>query len=254
MDDVGASTKRYEVYGRETFEIFGKKIPMSKISNFLFLKYIPPFKKWAPYRELKVPEWQEIFQLLKNYNAKLTVGITASWVERDMKKVPFPVKFPDEASIIREGVQEGIVELANHGLTHCVPGKHLPLPFSSNRSYHREFWDWLPKEIHWDNIERSQEILSKYFNISVVTFIPPGNVWTDETEKAAAACGIKYFSSRGDKCQTNVRRNNITFLSDNDAFAFHDREIVVYGIEWLKNMLVQYSKYKITTVKGFFKE
>src|SRR3989344_8749146 len=121
LDDVGASSKRFDVYGREVFSLFGKNIPVSRVSNFFFMKYIPPFKKWAPYRELNVPEWLEILKMLREFKARMTVGMTASWVERDQRQAPFPVKFPGQAAVIREGVQAGLIEVANHGLTHCVP-------------------------------------------------------------------------------------------------------------------------------------
>ena len=67
-------------------------------------------------------------------------------------------------------MQDGIIEIANHGLTHCVLIENLfyPRPFSSNRKFHREFWKWLSPEIHKEHIYRSQEILSNYFNEDIV--------------------------------------------------------------------------------------
>ena len=52
MDDVGASSKKYEVYSKLLF------------GNFLFLKYIPPFKAMGPYNELTVDNWDEIISIL----------------------------------------------------------------------------------------------------------------------------------------------------------------------------------------------
>ena len=40
IDDIGASTKKFEVYSKLPF------------GNFLFLKYLYPFKAWAPYDEI----------------------------------------------------------------------------------------------------------------------------------------------------------------------------------------------------------
>ena len=48
--------------------------------------------------------------------------------------VPFPEKFPEEAEAIKKGLDKGVIDIALHGLTHCVVGKHLPRFFSSNRS------------------------------------------------------------------------------------------------------------------------
>jgi len=124
IDDIGASTKRYEVYSKKMF------------GNFLFLKYLPGFKAWGPYDEMDDAQWQKVLDLLIKYSAKLTVGITASWVDRDGDLVPFPEKFPVQAGVIKQGWKEGLLEIASHGLTHCVLGKHLPRFFSSNRKYH----------------------------------------------------------------------------------------------------------------------
>ena len=63
MDDVGASTKKYEVYSKY------------RIGNILFLKYLKPFKAWGPYKELTEDEWEQIFLILSKYNAKITIAM-----------------------------------------------------------------------------------------------------------------------------------------------------------------------------------
>ncbi len=55
IDDIGASTKQFEQYGRWKF------------ANFWFLKRIWPFKKWGPYQELTDKEWQEILAVFKKH-------------------------------------------------------------------------------------------------------------------------------------------------------------------------------------------
>jgi len=140
MDDVGVCTKRYEVYsdvslGYGRFRISG---------NWLFLKYIPHFRKWGPYRELTSAEWEDVFKILDPHNAKLTVAVTAAWTESQDDLIPFPEKFPDEARILKEGSESGLIERANHGLTHCVLENNIFKPglFSGNRLYHREFYKY----------------------------------------------------------------------------------------------------------------
>lgn len=233
MDDVGASSKLYEQYGHTHWQIFGKSFLLMPIANYFFLKRIAPFKKWGPYPELKTYEWEEILALLKAYDAYMTVGITAAWVEKDGKYYPFHDKFPEQAKIIRKGVNKGLLEVANHGLTHCIVNKHLPRFFSSNRKYHREFYSWIPKEVQEQHIRKSQEILQNYFKVPVETFIPPGNIICEFTVKAAERYGIKYIS-----CYKNLGFSNIISVTENDGiYAFHDRELVVNGVEWLRKLL-----------------
>jgi len=246
MDDIGASSKIYEVYG--------KGLPI--FCNFLFLKYIKPFKKWGRYNEITAETWREIFKLLRNYNIRMTLAITAGWVERDNQITPFPEKFPKQAKLIKEAFKQGLVEVANHGLTHCVVGEHLPKLFSSNRKYHREFWPWVSKKIHQEHLEKSQQILEDFFEERIVTFVPSASVWTKETEKYAAACGIKYLSAKEELCPSGKISNNIQYIGETNIFVFHDRDIVLSGIDWLEEKIKKYlQKYqKICRVRDLIKE
>ncbi len=238
IDDVGASSKQFEVYSK----FF--------LGNVLFLKYLPPFAAWGPYHELKEATWDKILEILKKNNAKVTMAITAAWVEKNDSLTPFTEKFPKQAEILKHGVEEGLVEIGNHGLTHCVVGKHLPKLFTSNRKYHREFWDWVPKEIHGKHLADSQKILGNFFG-KVMTFIPPGNVWTVDTEKAAAKFGLKYLCSN--QVKTGEKSNGLTYIGDSQALVIHDRDIVKKGIGWFEEKLSEFTRqnFEITTVSEF---
>jgi hypothetical protein len=223
IDDIGASSKRYEVYSHYPW------------SNWLFLKYMPPFKKWGPYREMRAKEWYEIYNLLKRYNAKLTVAVTAAWAESESQLIPFPIWFPEEARALREGVREGLIEIANHGLTHCVlkDNAFKPRWFSGNRLFHREFWDWIPPETQEKHLRRSQEILQSWFDTEIVTFVPPGNVFTDVTLEIARQYGLRYVS-----CNTPRKiLSKVVIIGDEDVVPFHDRDIVLNGVGWLRRLI-----------------
>src|SRR5262247_2225095 len=118
LDDVGAASKQHEVYGTTRVRLGGMAVPVP--GNFLFLKYVPPFKRWGPYPELDPGQWEAILVLLRDAGATLTVAVTAGWVERTGDVTPFPAKFPEQARVLREGVRHGLLEIANHGYTHCV--------------------------------------------------------------------------------------------------------------------------------------
>jgi peptidoglycan/xylan/chitin deacetylase (PgdA/CDA1 family) len=221
IDDIGASTKRYEIYSSTRF------------GNILFLKYLKPFRAWGPYRELTPKEWRRTYDILEKHGAFATVGVTATWVEANGNLTTFPEKFPGEAEILRQGAKKGLLEIANHGLTHCVVGSHLPRAFSSNRKYHREFWEWIPREVHFEHMETSQHILQDWIGEQVTTFIPPGNVYSKDTVEAAEASGIIRINSYRDiGAETHIK-----FIGEDDVVAFHDRELVVNGVEWLDKKL-----------------
>ncbi len=228
MDDVGASTKMYEIYSK------------NRIGNISFLKYYKPFKAWGPYRELTTTQLHQMIDLLIKYKSKLTVAITSSWVEKNSVLIPFDEKFPHQAKIIKKAVDEKYIEIASHGLTHCVVGKHLPRLFLSNRKYHREFWDWLPYNLHYDNLKKSKISLEKWSLHKITSFVPSGNVYSLKTIKAATKLGFQKIN-----CSKIIEHNYAIEVLDNKfVYPFHDRDIVINGIEWFENILKKYKNYE----------
>jgi peptidoglycan/xylan/chitin deacetylase (PgdA/CDA1 family) len=252
MDDVGAASKKWEVYGKGYLDCVFFKLRLPLVTNFLFMKYLPMFKSWGPYDELTAGQWTEILDILRESDSSMTVGITAGWVEKDGTIIPFPEKFPEQAKVIRQGLREGLLDIANHGLTHCVVGKHLPRWFSSNRTYHREFWSWIPFDTQREHIERSQKILTDFFGAEIRTFIPPGNIWTDDTEKFAFKNELRYLSSDQRITPDGKKSNGITYVSNN-VFTFHDREPSLHGTEWFKKTIKGFTKknYQIHSIKTY---
>lgn len=231
LDDVGACTKRYEIYSNESVGIGPLQVP----ANWLFLKYLPGLRGWGPYREMEPGEWEQVFALLDEHDAKLTVGVTAAWAEGEDELIPFPDRFPDEAATLKRGVEDGLLEVANHGLTHCVleDDAFKPKLFDGNRNQHREFWDWIPEGVQRKHIEGAQAILEGFFETEVETFVPPGNVFTDATVRIARDNGLRYLS-----CQTPPRvQDGVAIVGDENVLPFHDREIVLEGVEWLEDVL-----------------
>lgn len=232
MDDVGACSKRYEVYSNHALRIAGYELGYG---NWLFLKYIEPFRKWGPYREMTVAHWHKALDSLARAGARLTVGVTAAWAESEHTLIPFPERFPAEAAVLKQGVDGGLIEVANHGLTHCVLADNAfrPRLFSGNRRQHREFWEWLSAEVHDSHVARSQNILRQWLGRDVVTFVPPGNVFASMTVKAAVKNGLRYLS-----CQTKEgRQDGMIVVGNNDVIAFHDRDIVLNDGSWLDRLI-----------------
>ena len=233
MDDVGSASKRYEIYGRTKFPLGPFHLPFP--GNFLFLKYVKPFRAWGPYPELTAFEWEQILDYCKSQQLKLTVGITAGWVEYSGKVTPFPQKYPVQARILKEANRDGLVEIANHGYTHCIleGNQFRPRLFSSNRKWHREFWDWTPLEIQEKHIAISQDILQSFFETSVETFIPPGNVFTENTLAIAKRYKLRYLSCMG---VDGKQIAGLTLIPEAQVIAFHDKELYEHGLDWLKQL------------------
>ena len=227
IDDIGASSKEHLYYTKRWY------------SNWGPLRDRRLFGKWAPYREMSPADWQQIYKILERFKSKLTVGITASWVEDDGTLVPFPEKFPDEAKAIGEGLAAGYLEIANHGLTHCVLDEGLfrrRLLYGTNRTYHREFWDWVSADVQLDHLRRAQAILTGYFKTPITTLIPPGNAYSLQTLEACQQLGLRTVNCERPKLRLGETPK---VIGDDNVLPFHDREIVVFGTGWLEGKLRQ---------------
>ena len=235
VDDVGAASKRHEVYGVTRLPLGPLRLPFP--GNFLFLKYVPPIKRWGPYPELTAAQWDAALDALAAAGARMTVAVTAAWVEADGAPVPFPRKFPDAARVIRGGVERGLLEVASHGYTHCVlaGGRFRPRWFSGNRPYHREFYEWLPESVHREHVARAQGILQDFLGAPVLTFVPPGNVFAAATLAAAAAAGLRYVSCLDPGAWDGAQ--GLTFVGGRHVVAIHDRDLVYGGTRALRRRL-----------------
>jgi peptidoglycan/xylan/chitin deacetylase (PgdA/CDA1 family) len=203
--------------------------------NWLFLKYLQGWKSAGPYREMHASEWGQVLGILREASASMTVAITAAWADRADRVTPFPTRFPEQAEALKEGVRQGLIEIANHGLTHCVLEGNLFRPhwLSSNRRYHREFWEWVPPSVQEHHIRRAQDILQDYFDVPVITFVPPGNVYTADTLAIAERCGLRYVS-----CATSPAvMGNVVVLGNENVVPFHDRDLVLHGVDWLRALI-----------------
>jgi peptidoglycan/xylan/chitin deacetylase (PgdA/CDA1 family) len=225
LDDVGAASKQHEVYGVTRIRLGRLALPFP--GNALFLKYLPPVKRWGPYPELTATQWEQVLAALAARGARLTVAVTAGWVEADGRVVPFPAKFPEQARVLRDGLRAGLLEIANHGYTHCLlqDGLFRPRAFRGNRPFHREFYDWLPEAVHREHVRAAQDILGGCFGEAPVTLVPPGNVFSAKTVRAAAEAGLRYISCRG--ARPAGADAGLVFVDDARVVAFHDRDIAL---------------------------
>ncbi|PIT97699.1 hypothetical protein COT77_00110 [Candidatus Berkelbacteria bacterium CG10_big_fil_rev_8_21_14_0_10_41_12] len=244
IDDVGASTKYYNQHGKKVFKY--KKIPYFYflLANFWFFKRIEPFREWGKYEELTATEWQGFLKIFKEHKIKPIVAITACWVDKNSQLIPFPKKFSDEAKVLKKAFIKNNIVVANHGLTHCVVGKHLPSFLGSNRKFHREFWPELDEKTHEDHILRSQKILESFFNKKVEIFVPPGNVWSVKTYRALLKTNIKNVISANYMLDSQEKMKSISFENDQNGhfFSFHDRDLKLFGEKWLRKKINEAQK------------
>lgn len=198
-------------------------------------------KHWGPYPELTAQQWPGLLDIFARHNIQPIIAITASWVDKHSQLTPFPQKFSHQARILKQAWQNNLITVANHGLTHCVIGQHLPRLWSDNRSYHREFWPNLPQAIHTKHVLDSQRILEQYFEQPVTKFVPPGNVWSIKTYQALTQTNIKQvICNRYMLDAPQHQMNTIQFIDDRHGyFVCHDRDIILGGPEWLDNTLIR---------------
>src|SRR5215510_6528346 len=126
LDDIGACSKQYERWSRHRW------------ANFYPLHDRRLFGAWGPYRELTAEELNLLANTLRDYQASMTLAITACWTDEHGELIPYQERFPHQTTIIAHWAKLGVFEIASHGLTHCVPGQHRPKWIGSNRAQHRE--------------------------------------------------------------------------------------------------------------------
>lgn len=238
FDDIGASSKLYNQHGQKLFSYKGIPFLYFPLANFWFFKRIFPFAKAGPYQEITADEWRKFIEVFKKESIRPLIAITAAWVNEKNELIPFPSQFPEEAEILRRAQKDGTIAIANHGLTHCVVGKHLPKFFSSNREFHREFWPYIDERIHTEHILQSQKILEDYFQTTIDTFVPPGNIWSIKTYRALQQTNIKKVLCDRYMLDSQEPMQGIEFLEDaKHSLVFHDRDLKLYGSQWLKEII-----------------
>jgi uncharacterized protein DUF2334 len=226
IDDVGASTKAYNQYGR------------SRLTSIGFFKRLPPFQGWGPYAELDATAWRRWLTFFGSRGIRPLIAVTACWVDAASRLIPFPEKFPEAAAVLRAALSDGYITIANHGLTHCVVGRHLPLFWSGNRRWHREFWPELPATLHREHICRSQEILEGYFGQPITTFVPPGNIWSRKTAAAFEGTHLQRVVANRPMADAIELTPTIDFVDDRDIFVvLHDRDLHSVTPAWIETRL-----------------
>lgn len=238
IDDIGASTKHFNQHGKKRVRLFGKIPFYFPFANIWFFKRVEPFRGWAKYDELTRPEWHEVLGIFEKNGIIPVIAVTAAWVEEDSTLTPFPEKFPEEAKLLKEAFLAGKIVIANHGLTHCIVGKHLPRFWGSNRNFHREFLPELDESLHREHIIRSQEILELFFERAIEIFVPPGNKWGKRTYQALKGTNITTVMCNRYMADSSEPMEGIVFIPDGErSIAFHDRELKLYGARWLEQLI-----------------
>lgn len=163
IDDLGASSKQYEQWSRTRWANVGP------------FKTLTPWRAWGPYGEMGGTELYEVFNLVHVSLSRVTLAITACWVEDDGSLTPYQEKFPLQACVVKEWAQRGVVEVANHGLTHCREGRHLPRFWRGNRPEHREFTLDLTERQIVGRVLRAQALFTDWLGHHAPRIlVPPG--------------------------------------------------------------------------------
>lgn len=245
IDDIGASTKHFNQYGRKKFYHRGKPYFYFPLANLWFFKRIWPFKMWGKYNELTAPEWQACIEVFLSHGIRPIIAITAAWVDEQSQLIPFPIKFPELAAVLKNAYHNNNITIANHGLTHCVVGQHRPRFFSSNRHFHREFWPDLDYDLHVYHIQQSQQILESYFGKAIEVFVPPGNIWSVKTYRALLQTNIKTVSCNRYMMDSNEPMTRVRFSDDTiDCVVLHDKDLLKNGAARLDSIIKTYNHKK----------
>jgi len=94
----------------------------------------------------------------------------------------------------------------------------------------------LPETVHEGHINKAQAIFESWLGETVTCFIPPGNVFAEKTLAAARRNGLITVS-----CNTETRlADGLMIIGDEHITSFHDRDIVVNGMDWFRRLLMEH--------------
>ena len=253
IDDIGASSKKFEYYGKNSIKIFGKFLPLPELlTNFLFFKKFPLWSGWAKYDELSSEDWISIIDFLGENNLTLNVALTACWVNEKGTFIKFIEKFPYQTEIIRDGINKKLIYILNHGLTHCIPGRHLPMRFKSNQKYHREFTKYLGYDDQLKHLHDSQNIIFEIFGFYPKILVPPGNQYNLDTLKAMNKLNMQYIQCDRNKSHqpsdNDLKEFNIKHIDNSNVIVLHDKDIVTKGLNYF-NSIDNFSKTKFHSMR-----
>lgn len=132
----------------------------------------------------------EMFSLFSKYGVPCVVGaipLVCAGDERDTGNQQYLELSPEKASIVREGIGAGLIEVALHGYHHQNLNPH-----EGGRLY--EF-SGLPVEEQFRRMQKGVGRLEQSGLGPITTFIPPFNAYDSMTVKAVEMSGIKCFSA-----------------------------------------------------------
>ncbi len=241
IDDIGASSKEFEYYGKNSVKVFGKFLPLPELlTNFLFFKKFPLWSGWAKYKELSSEDWIRIINFLSQNNVILNVALTACWVNKEGNLIKFNEKFPSQTEVIKDAINKKLIYILNHGLTHCIPGKHMPMRFKSNQKYHREFSNYLNFDDQFKHLEKSQRIIFEIFGFYPKILVPPGNQYNLDTLKSMNKLNMKYIQCHRDKSHQPsdyyLKKFNIKHIDNSKVEVLHDKDIVTKGLKYFQSI------------------
>ncbi|KMP11581.1 hypothetical protein UR09_02990 [Candidatus Nitromaritima sp. SCGC AAA799-A02] len=177
---------------------------------------------------LSAETWQGIIYELKKAEAHMNVAVVPNWVDDGEgnkgqltvggrvveDRIPgahypaWDVEFlrNDRTTVydyvssfraIRKGVEQGVLSILSHGLTHITPDQDRWLSAGdryTNTRWYREF-----SRDTSDVVERMKEsarLLTKYFGTVPEILVPSGHKFTPKTPAQAGSAGFKVFSSK----------------------------------------------------------
>jgi len=153
---------------------------------------------------------ERILKIFEKYNFPQTFGVIpnrgiAELNQKAADQYKPLIENPDIVELLRKYQKKGLIEIALHGYAHQRDSKgiketvnQLEIKFfpilTKNKDILGEF-KGLSYEEQLNKIKSGKDMLEKWLDIPIITFIAPSNAHDGNTLKAAQDAGIKIFSS-----------------------------------------------------------
>lgn len=132
----------------------------------------------------------KVFQAFRQHHLPLTVGVVPYVVDGDVHSpapqnlLPLP---PFKAQILKQQIQSGPVEVAQHGYSHQALHGDSQLTYSE--------FAGMDYRAQMERLRKGRELLESLLGVSVTTFIPPYNAYDWNTTRALRELGYTCLSA-----------------------------------------------------------
>ncbi|MDW3646770.1 MAG: hypothetical protein R8P61_06900 [Bacteroidia bacterium] len=211
-------------------------------------------------KKLQEKEWMQLGEILDQKTARMSIAYVSAWVDDSAGINHSPLQSPSEFRGLKHLKDQELLSIAAHGYTHLYPDLkawHAATDKHENVNWYREYSKdacrILEKSPAHERPEyKASALINEYFDSPPLTFVFPGEVFTELAQMWVLAAGYQliasyYLGIRIDNRICWCQQIQSPYLDEAHAdffkgswpvvAYFHDFDLINEGIPWLESSL-----------------